>query len=129
MHTDGKRVRLPVIGWVRMREEVRFAGRILSVVISQRAGAWYASFSIEVDYQPDVRSDNTTVGVDLGITVLATLDDGSKVAAPKPLRRYLQKLKRLSRGLARKAHGSSNRAKAKTKLARLHRRIAVALNS
>jgi putative transposase len=36
----------------------------------------------------------------------------------------LQKLRRLSRALSRKQRGSRNRAKAKTKLARLHRRIA-----
>jgi putative transposase len=48
----------------------------------------------------------------------------AKVFAPKPLRRHLHKLKRLSRSLTRKQRGSRNRAKAKTKLARLHRRIA-----
>lgn len=125
VQTDGKRVKLPCIGWVRMREEVRFAGRILSVIISRHADAWYASFSIEVEYEPEVRTDNTVVGVDLGITALATLSDRTpKTPAPKPLRRYLNKLKRLSRSLARKQRGSRNRAKAKTKLARLHRRIA-----
>ena len=122
---DGKRVRLPIVGWVRMREEVRFAGRILSVAISRQADAWYASFSIDVEYEPDVRIDDTKIGVDLGITALATLSDRSpKIPAPKPLRRYLQKLKRLSRAFARKQRGSNNRTKAKTKLARLHRRIA-----
>lgn len=34
VRTDGNRVKLPIIGWVSMREEVRFAGRILSVTIS-----------------------------------------------------------------------------------------------
>ena len=125
VRTCGKCVRLPVIGWVAMREEVRFAGRILSVTIARQADAWYASFSIEVAYETDARSDASVVGVDLGVTALATLSDGSpKVPAPKPLRRYLQKLKRLSRALSRKQRGSRNRAKAKTKLARLHRRIA-----
>jgi len=124
VHTDGKRVKLPVIGWVAMREEVRFAGRILSVTISRRADAWYASFTIEVHYEPDLRADTSLVGVDLGITVLATLSDGSDpVPAPKPLRRYLKKLVRLSHALSRKQRGSKNRAKAKIKLARLHRRI------
>ena len=124
VQTDGKRVRLPVIGWVAMREEVRFAGRIVSVVVSRQADAWFASFSIKIEYVADARVDVTVVGVDLGITALATLSDGSKVPAPKPLRRYLQKLKRLSRSLARKQRGSCNRTKAKNKLARLHRRIA-----
>jgi putative transposase len=124
VRTNGKRVNLPIIGWVAMREEVRFAGRILSATISRQADAWYASFAIEVEHEPDVRIDDTVVGVDLGITALATLSEGSKVAAPTPLRRYLQKLKRLSRSLSRKQRGSRNRAKAKTKLARLHRRVA-----
>jgi len=123
--TVGKRVRLPIIGWVAMREEVRFAGRILAVTISRQADAWYASFSIDLEHQPESRTDRTVVGVDLGITALATFSDETpKVVAPKPLRRYLQKLKRLSRAFTRKQRGSNNRVKAKTKLARLHRRIA-----
>lgn len=125
VRVDGKRVKLPIIGWVAMREEVRFAGRILSVTISRRADAWYASVCIEVEHEPDVRTDDSVVGVDLGITALAALSDNSpKVSAPKPLRRYIQKLKRLSRSLSRKQRGSRNRVKAKTTLARLHRRIA-----
>jgi putative transposase len=64
------------------------------------------------------------VGADLGVNALATLDDGTKIAAPRPLRRYLRKVKRLSRALSRKQRGSNNRVKAKTKLARLHSRIA-----
>lgn len=125
VQTDGKRVKLPVIGWVKMREEVRFAGQILCVTISRQADAWYASFSITVAYEPDIRVDAAVVGLDLGITALATLsDDTPKVQAPKPLRRYLQKLKRLARGYSRTQRGSRNRAKAKTTLARLHQRIA-----
>jgi putative transposase len=121
---DGKRVKLPVIGWVRMREEVRFAGKIVSVTVSREANAWYASFTIEVEYEPEAHVLGNTVGVDLGSATLATRsDDTPKVPAPKPLRRYLKKLKRLSRALSRKQRGSNNRAKAKTTLARLHARI------
>jgi putative transposase len=125
VNTAGKRVKLPRIGWVAMREEVRFAGHILSVTISRRADQWYASFAIEVEYQPDVRTDDCVVGVDLGVTALATLSNGTpKIPAPEPLRRHLNKLRRLSRAVSRKQRGSRNRAKAKTKLARLHCRIA-----
>jgi putative transposase len=106
VRTNGKCLQLPLIGWVAMRGEVRFAGRILSVTISRAADGWYASFTIEVEYAPDPRSDDTVVGVDLGITALATLSDG------------------LSRSLSRKQRGSRNRVKAKTKLARLPQQIA-----
>jgi len=120
---DGKRVKLPVIGWVRMREEVRFAGKIVSVTISREADAWYASFVIEVEYEPEAHVLTNTVGVDLGSEALATRsDDTPKVPAPKPLRRYLKKTQRLSRAVSRKQLGSRNRAKAKAKLARSYAR-------
>lgn len=100
--TDGKHVKLPRVGWVRMREGVRFDGRILSVTISERAGAWYANFSIDIAYVGDDRTDNTSVGIDLGVTALAVFsDDTPKVPAPMPLRRNLRKLRRLSRALSR----------------------------
>ncbi len=104
---------------------MRFAGRILSVTIARQADAWYASFAIEIPYEPEPRTDRSVVGVDLGVSALATLSDETPTfPAPKPLRRYAKKLRRLSRALSRKQRGSANRAKAKTKLARLHRRIA-----
>jgi len=83
VRTNGKRVDLPIIGWVAMREEVRFAGRILSATISREADAWYASFAIEMEHEPNVRIDDSVVGVDVGITALATLSEGSKIAAPE----------------------------------------------
>lgn len=64
------------------------------------------------------------VGVDLGITALATLSTGEKFAGPKALRALLERLRRLSRNLSRKVKGSRNRVKARLKLARLHARIA-----
>jgi len=72
-----------------------------------------------------MRADKSVVGVDLGVTALATLSDGTPgIVAPKPLGRSLKKLRRLSRALSRKQRGSHNRAMARTKLARLHARIA-----
>ncbi len=58
------------------------------------------------------------------MTHLATLSTGEKVVGPKALRTLLDRLRRLSCALSRKAKGSCNRKKAKGKLARLHARIA-----
>ena len=125
LRADGKRVLLPRIGWVRMHEVVRFAGAIQSATISRRADAWYCSFTVDVGELPAESTASAKVGVDIGITRLATLSDGSlPIESPKPLRRLLGGLRRLNRSLSRKVKGSRNRAKAKTKLARLHARIA-----
>jgi putative transposase len=125
VEVNGKRVKLPVIGWVKMREPLRFEGNIKSAVVSRAADRWFVSLWVEIDHVPPIRENQAFVGVDLGLTALATLsDDTPPVESPKALRRNLKKLKRLSRSLSRKVKGSANRQKARTKIAKLHARIA-----
>jgi len=123
-HVDGDRIHLPHIGFVRMCEEIRFTGKIVSATISRTASRWFASFTVEVTHPPSVCENQDTVGVDLGVTTLATLSTGEKIPGPKPHKALLARLRRLGRSLSRKVKGSANRAKAKAKLSRLHARIA-----
>ena len=120
---DGSRIRIPKLGWVRMREALRFTGKLISCTISRRADKWFAS--IVVDTEPVLKpaENQGAVGIDLGLMTFATLSNGQKIAAPKPLAKLLPKLKRLSRAFSRKQKGSKNREKARIKLARLHLRI------
>ena len=62
----------------------------------------------------------------MGVKKLATLSTGESFEGAAPLKKKLQKLKRLSRNLSRKEKGSCNREKAKKKLARLHYQISCA---
>ncbi|SEQ11228.1 putative transposase [Ectothiorhodospira magna] len=123
---DGCRIRIPNLGWVRMRESLRFRGKIMSATISRMADRWFVS--IAVDTQDDShlpKAENQgAVGVDLGVSALATLSTGEVINGPKPHKALLSRLQRLSRSLSRKQKGSANRKKAKAKLARLHARIA-----
>jgi len=126
LKAQGKRIKIPRIGWVKMREAVRFDGRILSVTISRRADRWYASVVVETTHEVPERSDSRIAGCDLGITTFATIADEAgcwKSKAPKPLARLLPRLKRLHRACTRKVPDSRNRAKAKVKLGRLYARI------
>lgn len=119
------RIRIPNLGWVRMRESLRFNGKILSATISRTANRWYASISVETDEQSHlpIAENQGVVGVDLGVKALATLSNGEVIAGVKPLKQLVATLKRLSRSLSRKTKGSANRHKAKQKIARLHARI------
>ena len=121
---DGKRIKLPVVGWVRMREAVRFTGKLKRVTVSREADRWFASIMVETDDIKPVEQPKEAVGVDLGVTTLATLSDGDPVPGPKAHKALLDRLRRTSRSLSRKRKGSANRRKAKAKLARLHSRIA-----
>ena len=123
---DGCRIRIPKLGWMRMREALRFTGRIMSATISRVADRWFVSITVDTDdlsHLPAAENQGT-VGVDLGVLALATLSTGEVIAGPRPHKALLGRLRRLSRGLSRKAKGSANRKKARAKLARLHSRIA-----
>ncbi|BCJ87488.1 RNA-guided endonuclease InsQ/TnpB family protein [Effusibacillus dendaii] len=121
---SGKRIRIPNLGWVRMREALRFSGKIMSATISRKAGKWFVSITVDTEDVPPMSESQAIVGVDLGINRLATLSDGTMVTGAKPHKTLLKRLRRLSRSLSRKQKGSKNRAKAKQKLAKLHVRIA-----
>jgi putative transposase len=118
------RIRLPHLGWVRMREALRFTGKIMSATISRVADRWYVSLTVDTQEHALPKAENQgAVGVDLGVADLATLSTGEKIPGPKAHKALLNRLRRLSRSLSRKKKGSENRKKAKAKLAKLHARI------
>lgn len=119
------RIRIPNLGWVRLRESLRFNGKILSATVSGQADKWFVSIGVEINdlHHLHQAENQGVVGVDLGILSLATLSTGEMVTGSKPLKKWLAKLKKLSRSLSRKLKGSANWRKAKVKLARLHARI------
>ncbi len=123
---DGSRIRIPNLGWVRMRETLRFTGKIMSATVSRVADRWFVSITVDTPEDlPLPKAENQgAVGVDLGVSALATLSTGESIAGPKAHKALFSRLQRLSRSLSRKIKGSSNRRKAKAKLARLHARIA-----
>nr|BAL53530.1 transposase [uncultured Gammaproteobacteria bacterium]BAL55739.1 transposase [uncultured Gammaproteobacteria bacterium] len=121
---DGKRIKLPVIGWIKTREPLRFSGKPLSATVRRVADRWFVAVPVEMEIPDPVRESQAAVGIDLGVSPAVTLSNGEKLEGPKALRRYLEQLQRLSRALSRKVKGSSNWRKWAMKLARLHARIA-----
>ncbi len=117
-------IRIPNLGWVRMKEIVRFEGKIMSAIIAKRGSKWFVSVAVEIHNTiKTVVKTGKSVGIDLGITDLLVLSDGTKIKAPKPLKANLKTLRQLNKALSRKKTGSQNRQKAKTKLSRLHYKI------
>ena len=64
------------------------------------------------------------VGIDLGVTTLATLSTGETIEGPKSRKAALTRLRRANKAMARKRRGSRNAKMAKARLARLHHRVA-----
>jgi putative transposase len=120
---DG-RLRLQKVGDVEVRWSRGLPSKPTSVtVIRDAAGRFFASFVVEVTPQP-LPDTGIECGIDLGLGHFAVLDDGTKVSAPRFLRRAEKKLKRMQRELSRKQTGSRNREKARATVARAHARVA-----
>jgi putative transposase len=120
---DGKRIRIPKLGWVRMTEELRFDGKLMSATVKKRAGKWFVSIAVETTDAVSENQATGAVGIDLGVKTLATLSDGTVFENPKTYYKYDKQLRRTQKSLSRKKKGSKNRAKAKLKLSKIHYRV------
>src|ERR1700730_16708266 len=123
-----QRVKIPNLGWVRLKESLRFEGKINGVTISRSADYWFISVSIETNQRPERCESQACVGVDLGIKALATLSDGQSFPSNSPLKKQLTRLRRLQRRLSRATKGSKNRMKIKNRVAKLHYKVACSRN-
>jgi putative transposase len=119
----GEKVYLAKIGYLDVVWSRPLPSELSSVtVIKDAAGRYFLSFVVEIN--PEKLSDNgKSVGIDLGITDFATLDNGEKIKAPKPLKKRLKKLRKAQRSLSRKQKGSKRREKAQVKVAKIHAKI------
>lgn len=122
-----KSVTLPRIGKVRTKEPtdklLTSGARILSATVRREADRWFVSLTVEIEHPDPKPVEGPVVGIDRGLTTFAACSDGCVIQSPKALARSLTKLRRLNKSLHRKKKGSKNRAKAKLKLARQHRKI------
>lgn len=122
--TPGGKLRLPKIGDLKVKWSRSLPSTPSTVtVVEDSAGRYFASFVVDIEpvTLPEAES---VVGVDLGLGHFAVLSDGTKIDAPRFLRRAEKKLKRAQQNLSRKAKGSQNRDKARIKVARAHARVA-----
>jgi putative transposase len=116
-------LRLPKLGVVKLAEALPEVERPDMVSLSRDAtGAYYVSFCAEV---PCLLRPGTgeLVGVDLGLTHLATLSTGEKISSPKHYQRRLRYLRQQYRCLARRQKGSHRRDKQRVRVARAHARV------
>ena len=85
-------------------------------------GEYYVSFTCE--YTPPKTSGTNVTGIDLGLTHLAILSDGTKIDNPRHYQKAQRRLKRLQQPLSRKQKGSKNRTKTRIRVAQCHHHVA-----
>jgi len=120
-------IHLPRLGKLRLKahDYLPVSGvPILSATVSEQAGRWFVSIQVKEEQAEQANTATTAIGVDLGVTTLATCSDGVEFTNPRSLKHQLKKLKRFSRAPSRRQKGSKNKEKSRKKLAVLHARMA-----
>ena len=119
-----KWIKVPKLGKLKIRDKIKPQGRIISATITQvPSGKYYISLCCADVEVKKLESTNKNVGIDLGIKYFAITSDEAIIENPKYLQKSLNKLAILQRKLSRKPKGSSNRNKARIKVARLFEKI------
>ena len=106
----------------------KFNGTVKTVTVSMTpSGKYFASVLVDTAIQElpaTPMQGDTALGIDLGIKSLAVCSDGRTFGNPKNLQRSLDRLKLFQKRLSCKQKGSSNRNKARIRVARLQEHIA-----
>jgi putative transposase len=100
-------------------------GKVKTCTVKREGNRWYAILNVEVadPAPPPAGPPERPVGVDLGLTHLATLSTGEVVEAPHFLRRAEVQIKRQQRKLSRKVKGSANWHKQRVRVARCYAKV------
>ncbi len=117
-------MKLPKLGWVRLRGWQPLPGDICNITVSRRAGQWFAAVQCEREVSEPTSSALPVVGIDMGVAVFAALSDGTTIQPANHGKKALRALRRAQRALARKKRGSANRRKAIRRVAKIQQRVA-----
>jgi len=121
---ENGRLKLPKLGWVRLRMSRDVEGSLRNVTITREGNKWFASLQAEMQETVPSLDVAPTLGVDMGVATFAATSDEQKIAPLHALAKQQHRLRYLQRAVSRKKKGSNNRRKALRLLGNFHRRVA-----
>lgn len=93
-----------------------------ATVTKNASGRYFISFMVEKE-QVDLPPVGNEIGIDLGIRDIIVDSNGHSSGNPKFIKRFEKQLKRAQQKLSRCEKGSTNRKKAKLRVAKIHVKI------
>jgi putative transposase len=112
---------LSKVGHITIKLHRPIQGNIKSCTIKREGQHWYVCFACEIQVYPRTPYTDSLVGVDMGVSKLATLSTGDVIENPKHYRHAQAKLASLQQKVARKKRGSHRREKALARFSKAHR--------
>lgn len=118
-----KRLSIAHIGSIKVKWHREIQGKVKTTTIKREGEHWYVVFVCEVEACPKLPYTDEVVGIDLGVSKLATLSTGIAIEHPRYYRQAEKKLKSAQQALSRKKRGSKRHKKAVQRVAKLHRKV------
>jgi putative transposase len=113
-------IKIPNVGDIRARGGRSITGREKLCTIKRDGNRWTASVVCDIGPAPEKVTVSTAVGIDVGLTTLATLSNGVEIENPRWTRKHERRIADAGRVLARKQKRSNNRTRARQALRRAH---------
>ena len=122
---NNRNLTISKVGRLHVKWSRGFTSTPTTVTITKDcAERYFVSLCLDEPAKAALPKTGNKVGIDLGISRLATLSNGERIANPCYTVCYAAKLARLQRVLARRAKGSGRWNRQRLKVARLHAKIA-----
>lgn len=115
---------VPNVGRVKLRGGRDVAGKAKVCTVKRDGKRWTVSIVADIGPAPAKRVVASAVGIDVGLTTLATLSDGTEIGNPRWTRRHEDRIAASNRRLARTQKRSKNRTRAIASLHRAHQKAA-----
>ena len=119
-----KKIKLPKLGWIKFYQSRAIDGNIKNTTITQSAGHWYVSIQVELDIGTPEHTENSAIGIDMGINKYVALSTGEYEDPINPFKKYQDKLAQAQRRLSKKKKFSENWKKQKKRIQKIHSKIA-----
>ncbi len=118
----GGTIYLSKIGKIKIVLHRKISGVIKRVTVIRDVDQWFVALLVD-ESNPTVKCSDGKIGVDVGISSVAALSDGTLIENPRYLKGSVQRIKSFQRKLSRKKKASQNREKARIVLAKAWRKV------
>jgi putative transposase len=120
---DGSILRFPKLGNLRAVIHRPLEGKPKICTLKRDVDQWFISISCEVEVKDPTPKTEPVIALDRGVVNILADSEGNIVKSPRFFAVAQKKLVRAQRQTSRKKKGSNNQAKAKLRVAKIHRKI------
>ncbi len=125
-YLEGNKLKLGMIGKVKIKLHRVVNGKPKTATIIREVDQWFVTLSVEQSFSEQQifhSATTSSIGIDLGISRIITLSDGTTMGNPRFFKRAEHQIKLLEKEFSHKRKGSKRREQTRIRLAKAWRSV------